>query len=109
MLGLRRGGLVPPREMEPGVVELGFQVSVVVEPDDGVRDRMAAAGPVQGAVEGRCAGARGGVAGEIEKGPPCAGVPPPFIFRFVYGLDVCLEPFAALFRELGGRGRATEP
>ncbi len=55
MLGLRRGGLVPPREMEPGVVELGFQVSVVVEPDDGVRYRMAAAGPVQGAVERRCA------------------------------------------------------
>ena len=54
MLGLRCGGLVSPREVEAGVVELGFQVSVVVEPYDGVRYRVAAAGSVEGAVERRC-------------------------------------------------------
>lgn len=54
VLGLRRGGLVPAREVEAGIVELGFQVSVVVEPDDGVGDRLAAAGPVEGAVQRRC-------------------------------------------------------
>ena len=52
MLGLRRGGLVPPREVEAGVVELGFEVAVVVEPDDGVGYRLAAAESVGGAVEG---------------------------------------------------------
>ena len=54
MLGLRCGGLVAPREVEAGVVELGFQVSVVVEPYDGVRYRVAAAWSVEGAVERRC-------------------------------------------------------
>ena len=53
MLGLRGGGLVPPREMEAGVMELGFQVSVVVEPYDGICDRLAAARPLEGAVECR--------------------------------------------------------
>ena len=54
MLGLRGGGLVPAGEVEAGVVELGFEVAVVVEPDDGVGDRLvaAAAGAVDGAVEG---------------------------------------------------------
>ena len=51
MLGLRGGGLVAAGEVEAGVVELGFQVPVVVEPDDGVGDGLAAAGPVEGAVE----------------------------------------------------------
>ena len=51
MLRLQCGGLVPPREVEPGVVELGFQVLVVVEPYDGICDRLAAAGSVDGAVE----------------------------------------------------------
>ncbi len=53
MLGLRCGGLVSTREVEAGVVELGFEVAVVVEPDDGVGDRLVAAGSVEGAVEGR--------------------------------------------------------
>ena len=52
VLGLRGGGLVPAREVEAGVVELGFQVAVVVEPDDGVRDRVLGAGSVEGGVEG---------------------------------------------------------
>lgn len=54
MLGLRGGGLVAAREVEAGVVELGFQVAVVVEPDDWVGDRLVvgAAGSVDGAVEG---------------------------------------------------------
>ena len=53
MLGLRGGGLVPAGEVEAGVVKLGFQVTVVVEPDDRVGDRLAAAGPVQSAMECR--------------------------------------------------------
>ena len=52
VLGLRGGGLVPAREVEAGVVELGFEVTVVIEPDDGVGDRLGAAGSVEGAVEG---------------------------------------------------------
>ena len=58
MLGLRRGGLISAREVEAGIVELGFEVAVLVEPDDGVGDGL---GAVEGAVEGRrrC-GSRGG-------------------------------------------------
>ena len=52
VLGLRGGGLVPAREVEAGVVELGFEVPVVVEPDDGVGDRLVGAGAVEGVVEG---------------------------------------------------------
>lgn len=106
---MRGRGLVAPREVKAGVVELGFQVAVVVEPDDGVGDRLAAAGSGDGAVERRGAGARGGVAGEVEEGPPCAGVPPAFIVRFVDCGEVCFEPFAALFGEFRGGGRAGEP
>ena len=76
MLGLRRGGLVPAREVEAGVVELGFQVAVVVEPDDGIGDGVGGAGAVDGAVEGRGAGAGGAGAGEVEEGAPGAGVSP---------------------------------
>ena len=54
MLGLRCGGLVSAREVEAGVVELGFQVSVVVKPYHGVGYRVAAAGSVEGTVERRC-------------------------------------------------------
>ena len=51
VLGLRGGGLVPAREVKPGVVELGFEVTMVVEPDDGVGDRLVAAWSVEGVVE----------------------------------------------------------
>lgn len=44
MLRLRGGGLVAFCELEPGSVERGFEVSVVVEPRDGVGDGLTARG-----------------------------------------------------------------
>lgn len=103
VLGLARGGLVAFCELEAGGVELGFEIAVVVEPDDGVGD-----GLLLGSAEGSVAVRVGCVAGagEVEEGAPGGCAAPSVVGMGVEGLEVGLQADAAGFGEGGGGGRA---
>lgn len=103
VLGLAGGCLVAFCELEAGGVKLGFQVAVVVEPDDGVGD-----GLLLGSAEGSVAVGMVGVvgAGKVEEGAPGGCVAPSVVGVGVEGLEVGLQADATGFGEGGGGGRA---
>lgn len=104
VLGLAGGCLVTFCELEAGGVELGFQVAVVVEPDDRIGDGLLLLGSAEGSVAVRVICIAG--AGEVEEGAPGGCVAPSVVGVGVEGLEVGLQADAAGFREGGGGGRA---